>query len=175
MIFNTYYWRIELERLARVLRRHMKQRRWRAASDASVEKCVMLGFFSVRKLLDAFQPPPGLQSQVALTTFPRNKARRSPICWPDVGESFELGKPSSENLTLREVCNQIIHSHFFSLWLNPDRTLQGIFFCSDKNKDRKLYRIGIAVIVGLFEQIARADRRTVSLAHAYPDHNRFVM
>jgi hypothetical protein len=165
MIFKTYYWRLELARLARVLRRHMKQRRWRAASDASVEKCVMVGFFAVRKMIDAFQPPPNMPSQVALTTFHRNKESLSPICWPDVGESFELTKPCDENIPLRELCNQIIHSHFFSLWLAPDQALQGIFFCSDRYKNRKLYRISIAVIVELsVHDVREATTRHGSVA-----------
>jgi hypothetical protein len=126
-------------------------------------------------MIDAFQPTPNVPTQVALTTFRRNKQRLSPVSWPEVWEYFDLTKPSDENLGVRELCNQIIHSHFFSLWLGPDRALRGIFFCSDRYKDRKVYRIDISVIVELFERIASSDRRTASLVHFYPDHNRCTM
>lgn len=175
MIFDTYYWRLELARLARALRRHMAQRRWRAASDASVEKCVMLGFYSVRKLLEAFQPPPNMALQITVTTFPRNRNMLSSICWPDVAEAFDLDMPGTETLGLRDVCNQVIHSYFFSVWLGTDRVLRGVFFSSDRNKERRVYRIDISTIVTLFEKIASSRRKVASLAHLGPDHNRVVM
>ena len=175
MIFATYYWRLELARLARLLRRHMRQRRWRAASDASVEKCVMLGCYAVRKMLHAFQPPPNMPTDVPLTTFPHNGKKLSRIVWPSVEDAFDLAKPGGERISLRELSNQVIHSHFFSLWLGPDRALRGIFFCSDRNKDRKVYRLHMVALVTLFEQIASSRRRAASLAHLYPDHNRVTM
>ena len=77
MIFETNYWRLELERLARRLKRHMTQSRWLASSDASVEKSVMLGFYSIRKLLEAFQPPPNMNFNSKITTFLRNQNKLS--------------------------------------------------------------------------------------------------
>jgi hypothetical protein len=175
MIFETYYWRLELGRLARVLRRHMKQRRWRIASDASVEKCIMLGFYSVRKLLEAFQPPPNMVLQLTVTTFPRNRKKLSPICWPEVAEAFDLDAPGTETIDLLYLCNQVIHSYFFSIWLAPDHALRGVFFSSDRYKDKKIYRMDISTTVALFEQIADSRHKFASLAHFYPDHNRVVM
>ena len=175
MIFETYYWRLELNRLARRLRSHMTQKRWVDASDASVEKCIMLGFYSVRKLLEAFQPPPNMSLKFTVTTFPRNKKKLSPICFPDVTEAFDLDTHGSEVLELRELCNQVIHSYYFSVWLDDSSTLKGVFFCSDRLKNNKVYRMDISAIVSLFEQIASSRHNIASLVHFYPDHNRVIM
>jgi hypothetical protein len=175
MIFETYYWRLELGRLARRLRRHMKQRRWFISSDASVEKCVMLGFYSIRKLLEAFQPPPNMNFQSKVTTFPRNKEKLSPICYPEVTEAFELDRPKTETIGLKDLCNQIIHSYFFSVWLGSNHGLRGVFFSSDYYEDIKVYRMDISAIVALFERIASSRHKFASLAHFYPDNNHVIM
>lgn len=175
MIFETYYWRLELERLARRLRRHITQSRWLTTSDASVEKCIMLGFYSIRQLLEAFQPPPNMTFQSKVTAFPRNQNKLSPICYPGVGEAFNLDKPKTETIGLRELCNQVIHSYFFSVWLGSDHRLRGVFFSSDFNKDIKVYRMDISAVAELFEKIASSRHKFVSLAHLYPDNNRVIM
>jgi hypothetical protein len=175
MIYDTYYWRLELGRLSRRLRGHMAQRRWPSASDASVEKCIMLGFYSIRKLIQAFQPPPNMPTQIKVTTFPRNHKKLSPICWPEVAEAFDLDKPTNETLGLEKLCNQVIHSYFFSVWLGKDRVLRGVFLSSDYKKDEKVFRVEISTIVNIFEQVASSRHKYASLAHFYPDDNRVVM
>jgi len=175
MIYETYYWRLELGRLSRRLRDHMAQRHWPSASDASVEKCVMLGFYSIRKLIQAFHPPPNMPTQIKVTTFPRNQQKLSPICWPEVTEAFDLDKPTNETLDLEKLCNQVIHSYFFSVWLGKDRVLRGVFLSSDYKKNEKVFRVEISTIVNIFEQVASSRHKYASLVHFYPDNNRVVM
>jgi hypothetical protein len=175
MIFNTRYWKDELKRLAKALRRHAKQRRWVAASDASVEKCVMVGFYAIRKMLESFHPALKAPASVRVTAFPRNSTKLSPISWPEVGEAFDLTKPCRETLKLKVACNQVIRSHFFSLWLGPDRTLRGVFLCSDRLKAQKVYRLDLDTIVALFDGIVDSRLTAASLAHFYPDNNRVTM
>lgn len=175
MIFDTRYWKSELKRLARTLRQHGKQRRWVAASDASVEKCVMLGFYAIRKMLESFHPALKAPASLRVTAFPRNSTKLSLISWPEVGEAFDLTRPRRETLKVKEACNQVIHSHFFSLWLGPDRILRGVFLCSDRIKNQKVYRVDLDTIIDLFEEIAASRITTASLAHFYPDNNRVSM
>src|SRR6266508_2088861 len=141
MIFKSHYWRAEVGRLAAVLRRHTRQRRWPEASDASVEKRVMLGFYAIRKMsYEAFEPVKA-PAAVKVVAFPRNSHKRSPISYPEVIEAFDLTAPRPKSMLVKEVCNQIIHSHFFALWFGPDRMLHGVFFCSDWEKDKEVYRL----------------------------------
>ena len=174
MIFNTYYWQRELERLALILRRHMAQRRWVAASDASVEKSVMLGFYALRKMLESFNPAVNCPNHIKLTTFPRGPGKLSPIVFPAVSDAFVLTKPRITSMAILDVCNEIIHSHFFSLWVDPFQALQGVFFASDRKKDERVCRLDVQKIVELFEGVARS-RAPVSLSHFVQENNRVVM
>lgn len=179
MIFNMRHWQRELKKMAARLRRHGKQRRWLPSSDPSVEKAVMLGFYSIRKTLHSFNPPPDLETPPALhlTAFPRNRSQRVPpadLFWPDVGEAFDLDKPSSCTLPLEYACNQFIHSVYFSLWLAPDRKLCGIFVCSDKEKEKRIFRFDLDQIINLFDTIAGSSRKIVPMKFA-PETNRVTM
>jgi hypothetical protein len=174
MIFNTYYWQRELERLALVLRRHMTQRRWVAASDASVEKSIMIGLYAVRKMLDSFTPAFKIPQHLKLITFPRLPTRLSPIVFPSVEEAFDLTKAKAVSISTRQVCDEVIHSHFFSLWVDPSKRLRGVFFASDRHKDERICRLDVETISVLFETIARS-RTPASLSHFVPDDNRVVM
>lgn len=179
MIFDTQYWQRELIRLAEALRKHGTQKRWLRASDASVEKCVMLGFYAIRKMLPghAFRPPPYLENKPSLriTTYSRNKVTRSTISWPDVKVAFDLKQGRRETLDIDYVCNQFIHSHFFSTWLGPNKELRGVFCCSDRSKDKEIYRFELVTIIDLFEAVGTSQHKVASLRHFAPEDNRIIM
>jgi hypothetical protein len=68
----------------------------------------------------------------------------------------------------------VIHSYFLTLWFGPDRRLRCVFFCSDRQKDVEVYRLELAAIVKLFDDVAASRSPYASLAHFYPKHNRVV-
>ena len=73
------------------------------------------------------------------------------LSWPDIADHYDLAKPTSVNRELRFVCNQVVHSHVFRPWFNENGHLAGIFFTSDKNKEREVLRMDIVTMVRLFE------------------------
>ncbi len=175
MIYETKYWQHELKRLAQKLHKHRFQKRWLTLSDSSVEKCIMLGFYSIRKLLKAFDPPPDMNIHFKLITFPRNKNKLSTSCFPKVSETFDLKKPNDESIKLYDLCNIVIHSYYFNIWLSTNNKLKGIFVTSDHYMDKKVYRMEISNIIELFEQIATSHRKYASGIHFSPDNNHIIM
>ena len=138
----------------------------------------MLGFYAIRKMLQAFNPPSVLEEPptIHVIAFPRNCFRVPPseIFWPEVAEAFDLAKPRAETLNLEDACNQIIHSHYFSLWLAPNRTLRGIFVCSDKLREDRIFRLDLEKIISLFDTIAESSREIAPMKFA-PEANRVTM
>lgn len=53
MIDESSYWKRELFKIAVDLRRRREERRWPDASLARIELNIMLGFYMIRKLLEA--------------------------------------------------------------------------------------------------------------------------
>jgi hypothetical protein len=53
MIWESHYWKEELFRHARRIRRLQSLKRWGNRSTAGLEKGLMIGFYSIRKLIEA--------------------------------------------------------------------------------------------------------------------------
>lgn len=53
MIWGSHSWKEDLARLAGNLRKKAQQRRWPERSTAKLEKEVFMGFYAIRKLLEA--------------------------------------------------------------------------------------------------------------------------
>jgi hypothetical protein len=53
VIAESHCWKRELLRIAARLTPRLKQRRWAPASSSAVKKDVMIGFYIVRKLVEA--------------------------------------------------------------------------------------------------------------------------
>jgi len=135
----------------------------------------MIGFYTIRKLLDAFQPmlPVKKETLFCLTAFPSLKKRILTLGWPEVDEYFDVAKPTTVERKLSFICNQMVHSYLFTPWFDTNGRLAGVFFSSDTQKDRELLRMDLESIITLFEQIA--TRRGRSPLKFSPEKNRFVM
>ena len=53
MIWESRYWRTDLQKFAASLRKRAKQKRWPDAALARCEQTIMVGFFYVRKLVES--------------------------------------------------------------------------------------------------------------------------
>ncbi len=119
MIWNSEPWRRQLLAISAQLEKRRTQRRWPDASLAQLEMDVMLGAYSVRKLLDV---------QTALTHAVRDRlvtvnaipARNDPrgigpdvMNWDQLERWFPLETVRPATLTVRGLCNQVIHSWVF--------------------------------------------------------------
>jgi len=178
MIFDTVYWKKELERLCRVLRQHCGQRRWRDASYGSLEKAIMLGFYAIRKMSGAFQPKLQIPDPISVTLFPPRQKITTSLYWPDVKENYDLDKPQRITLPVcgtrssKALCHQIIHSYVFTPCFSDDGVLQGIFFVSDNYKKDGVYYLKIEQVIKLFDDVARS---TAALKlRIQPARNRIV-
>ena len=53
MIWESAYWKEELLRQAEDLKKRSTQTKWSERSLARLEKTIMIGFYSIRKLIEA--------------------------------------------------------------------------------------------------------------------------
>ncbi len=130
MIFNVKYWKRDFKRLAIELRRRQEQLRWPDESYASLEKSIMMGFYAIRKLLDAFQPmmPVNKNALFDLTSFPSLNKPFWKLSWPEINEHFDVTKPTVLKKDLKFICDQMVHTHLFTPWFDTNTRLAGVFF-----------------------------------------------
>lgn len=155
MIYESHFWKEEIGRIAKRMRARATQKRWPAKSEAKVEIDVFFVFYAIRKLLEAQKlsihfTELKLPVKAFLSvshTYRRNRHR--------LEEGFDLENPNEEELELRELCNQIVHSYIFSIVRDEEtRGLSGIVFCSDKKRNQKMYYLELSSLTQLLDEIA---------------------
>lgn len=92
---------------------------------------------------------------------------------PGVAVAYDLAKPRRVALPVREVCNQVVHRNVFTLWFGKDGLFRGIFFSSDFEKNRGVYRLEIGAVINLFERIANST--APAMLRGQPERNRLEM
>lgn len=93
----------------------------------------MLGFLSVRKILEAGK----MSTTVRGMHIPLVRFRRSSLGLPDnvaplLGIYYDLENPERIQQSLAFLCNQIVHSYIFGVAVGNVGGLDGVYFASDR-------------------------------------------
>jgi len=186
MIYESYYWRKELLKLAAKIENRIPYKRaWTDSQNGNFEKEVMIGFYIIRKLKESFK----LTNKIISTKITGYK-------YPNKGklitlannhrfmELYDFEQPQKNIFDLAFLINQIIHSYIFSpkFDVNKDDAhksieskvpmtldeaeniidlirieLTGILFCSNDNRNKFLFELGIKDVIGLFRKVGNCN------------------
>jgi hypothetical protein len=154
MIWESAYWKHDLLRLSRILKQKRNQKIWRESSMALIEKTVMIGFYIVRKLIDARK----LSDVIVHQRIPvRSHLHRGELVtlrnWHHIDKHYDLDNNHQTQRTLIWLCNQIIHSYVFIVSENNDGGLDGFFFASDKERNKAVYYLSIKEVIKILETV----------------------
>jgi hypothetical protein len=119
-----------------------------------LEETVVLGFYAVRRLVNAFLLSDAVvHHPIPMQAFPAR--RRQAIILGD--ESFDVlydlkaGRAVAHDLLF--LCHQAIHNCVFAPVFGADKAIQGVYLTSDHQRKVALYGIDLKVIQDLFRQI----------------------
>jgi hypothetical protein len=135
------------------------QQRWVERTGYLLERDIMLGAFSVRKLVDSRKVSQHVESlRWPVARHLLNGRVPDMLNRWHFWESFDVerGRPSS--LKTVELCNAVIHSFVFAF--NADERTElwdGIFVTSDWRKRDCLYFVPVESLVGLFRAVGSDD------------------
>lgn len=154
MIYESKYWKDDLLKRSRSLQKKKSQKRWTEASYAILERDAMVGFYTIRKLLEAHKIDTAYKNkQVHLRSYGIKNGPSTLWKRWEFFNVYDMENSRNDTLKLIDVCNQIIHSyHFFVAW-SERSTLEGVYFNSDKSRQDRLYFIEIDSIIDLFTEI----------------------
>jgi hypothetical protein len=154
MIWESSYWKEDLLKQAEALRKRTTQRRWPESSFARLEQSVMLGFYSIRKLVEARKLSDHVvSSAIPVTTYQPTGKPITYLNWDHLGELYHLDQASPGSLGLVELCNQFIHSYIFMPEFDENGKLVSIFVASDRARQRQLYCVSLSRISAGFEAV----------------------
>jgi hypothetical protein len=156
MIYDSQYWKNDLQKNVFFLFEKLDQKVWREASFAALEKRVMLSCYIVRKLAEASKIPQNLFSaDVPLYRYKNAAKVVDPINFHKVDELYEIQNAQKINNPFSYIVNQIIHSFIFWFAFNNDGRLEGILFNSDRSKNKELYMIKVQDLIDALSPIAQ--------------------
>ena len=162
MIWEPAYWKEELFRKANRLKRRQIQRRWVERSHARLEMDVMIGFYSIRKLIESHEISDELRDRpVPLRRYPWTGRDVTFMKWDKIDQNYDLESPVALKQSVTWIANQLIHSFVFMAICSEGGGLESILFNSDYTRRKNLYEIGINQLIALFEEVGANDPGTM--------------
>ena len=157
MIDDSVPWRQELMKSAWRLRRWNTQKRWTSRTYFNAERDIMMGAYSIRRLIDS-KKSSSLLARRRIPTRRYALIGRVPLVLDrfDPERFYDIGAPTNSELEVGWLCNQIIHSFIFQLYLEDDSTTSALFV-SDHDRGKHLHGLPFATIADLFDYVARED------------------
>lgn len=157
MIWESWPWKRELSRLAHALQRRKSQRRWQQISSAKLEQEVFFAAYAVRKLIEAFKVSDEVEA-LSIECIEHPPMDRAPdfMNRDRIDELYDLSESESCRISLREFCNQVIHSFIFTPCFRENTAnLAGLFVASDRQKERGLFYFDIDKIIEILEAVVQ--------------------
>ena len=157
MIWESYYWKAPLIESAERIRALTRSRSGLSDEEfVQLEKDIFLGFYSIRKLMEALGK---LTDRVKLT-------RLTLRCYPNLkrvdssnnhrlDELYDLDSTFTLKKEVKFVCGRVIHSYILSPIVSENGVLEGLAFTSDIDRNKRLYTLSANQVSGLFNRIGR--------------------
>lgn len=193
MVHDSYYWRKELIKISKSLKKRIQYKKeWNDSKYAKFEKEIMFGFYIVRKLLEVNKLTSDFSSlKLECKVYP---SKGKPITLMNnhrFNENYDLENPTIEKRELRFFINQFVHSYIFSpiisvvdkdietkidddslmedeiieIYDNADKELSGVFFNSDNNKYDSLFEMQIETIRKLFKKVGKCNVTRIEMKY----------
>lgn len=153
-------WKDELLRVAEVLDRRTRQRRWTERTSFLVERDVMNAAYAVRKLNEVRKISDELAAETVACR--RHSLTGRPVdIWNRYGfsEHYDMEHPEAVALSLTDFCNQVIHSWIWMLSATeePPHLFDGIYVSSDRARKRHVYFLPADNMISVFRSVGRDD------------------
>lgn len=157
MIYESRFWKEDLLKQAKSLLKKSTQRKWTENTYFRLEQTVMLGFYSVRKLVEAKKISDVVVEQRVSLSMHKHKDEWDPTTLRNrrkIDRLYNLDEEEVVSRNLRFLCNKMVHSYVFEEFFDDESgLLTGIFFNSDKDRNKALYYIEIQKIIDIFEEV----------------------
>lgn len=151
MIWESHYWKDELLAIAA----RLNSRRWRAAGELTlvrIEQDVMIGFYMVRKLIEAKKVTNELlERSVDIVSHPCTSPPVTLLNWHKIDDLYGLKILQRERITLLKLANTFIHSYVFITDADDRGRLSGIYVNSDYRRNQKIYYLPIKNIIHILK------------------------
>ncbi len=114
----------------------------------------MLGFYSIRKLIEASKLSNStFEQELTLTTYPWSGKTVTRMNCHKLDQLYDFESPSTDLRTVLFLCHQIVHSFVFMPAFNEIGGLDALLFTSDRHRHQRLYSLTLDQIIERFDCI----------------------
>ena len=127
-------WKDELVKVADRLEAKTKQTRWADRTGLLIERDFVVGAYALRKLVDSHD----LSAELRRRHIPVRRYERigKPPDPKDISESYDFENGRRSTLSVKDLCDEIMHSFAFTFFCGETADLfDGIYVSSDRRKD----------------------------------------
>jgi hypothetical protein len=156
MITDSTPWKTEVTRIADRLEQRKLQRRWTERTSFLIERDIMVAAYALRKLLEAHKISDLLASRrIAICEH----SLLDDSCPPDafnryfIWENYDLNVIRERRLTIRALCNQIIHSWNWMISTTEADQFNGFYVSSDRERLSSVYFIDLDIYIDLLRSV----------------------
>lgn len=169
MIESTY-WRQELHAEVLWLKRHRKYRRWSEKQLVLYERRLMLVAFQVRSLLERPKVNDRARS-VRLPAIRYKKIGNKPFTLAGAGfpeDRFDIANPETIDLSILDVCNQLIHYYWMQTW-SEGTAFKSMLVFSDYMRHKWAYEFLIEDLICIFSVFADESSAVTGISFEWND------
>jgi hypothetical protein len=156
-VIESSYWKAELFVSAKEIKKRCLINRWTEKQAVLLEREIMLAMFSVRSLIERSKISDSLAVKpINVIAYPKKGSRPVTILNRfDLEDLYEFEREKKKTISLKFLCNQIIHSYIIFLVRDENINFTHIFVCSDFERNRFLYKVAIKDLIVVILEVAR--------------------
>jgi hypothetical protein len=164
-MIESRYWKEDLTRIAKTLRRVRNPGRWSERAHCVVERELMIGFFLVRRLIE-LRKVSSKTRNYSMTVFSyRLRGRHRLRTDHDIWELYDLENERRESKKPLYIANQFIHAYTSFVAQDESRNWNDVYVVSDYDRNDCIWRIPVAHIRFLFSFAAQDYPHTVNMVY----------
>ncbi len=153
MIYESHYWKEPLLASARWLSKLRLSEVTRESTYVKLEKELMVGFYSVRKLIETIKISDSTKTLKFEIQWHKNTKKVNWLNHAFLDENYDLTQTQSEKRDIEFICNLFVHSYVFVV--SGDGKLEGVYVSTDRQKNQKVYFVPLQVILKIFRIVGR--------------------
>lgn len=156
MIYESYVYKDELNRIANRLDKRLVQKRWLDHSLFLLEKDIFIAFYIIRKLIEAKTKISSRTTNMKVNLVQYMPTGKSLNILNDtnIDYLYVMDKPRNVTKDLIFLCNQFIHSYIFCPYIDTHPQRLAILFNSFYERTKGLYHLSVADLILIIRKIS---------------------
>lgn len=151
-MIESKYWKEELQRIEKCLRRVSNPPRWTERLVCITERDIMGGFFIVRRLVELYKTSSKTREfKFTAHWCNRTDSKLTKINDWDLEWHYNLEKEVSVSKDIQYISNQFIHASISYVVRDESRNWSDVYLVSDFDRNNQIWRVSVSEIQQLFQ------------------------